>query len=156
MAFGGGRRFCSLLFCSLMSTIVRVFPSYLLSVLMSGECLASGVCTCVSRLLSRNWGSPALLLTQGKERAAEPGFHATACFCASKCRILVPCTRNRSRRPSGKRGCSWVTFAHSTSRSRVEGTVIDSGGWGQAWMTGSEPGALENAGSLGLFQWYRW
>jgi len=47
------------------------------------------------------------------------GFHATSCPCASRRRISAPCTRNRSRRPSGKRGCSWATFAHTISKSRL-------------------------------------
>ena len=38
----------------------------------------------------------------------EAGFHATAFACASRCRMLVPCTRNKRARPSGKRGRSWA------------------------------------------------
>ena len=39
-----------------------------------------------------------------QELIVSPGFHATSCSCASRCRMHVPCRRNRRRRPSGKCG----------------------------------------------------
>jgi len=53
------------------------------------------------------------------------GSHSTACSCASRCRIPAPCIRNRRRRPSGKRGCSWATFAHSVSKSRLRARSLN-------------------------------
>ena len=53
------------------------------------------------------------------------GFHATACSCASRWRISAPCTRNRRRRPSGKRGWTFATFAHSVSKSRLRARSLN-------------------------------
>src|SRR5258706_1105035 len=53
------------------------------------------------------------------EGEALAGCHATARSCASRLGRPTPCTLNSKRRPSGRRGCSWATFAHNVSKSRL-------------------------------------
>ena len=54
-----------------------------------------------------------------------PGCHATARSCASRLGRPAPCTLNSKRRPSGRRGCSWTTFAHNVSKSRLRARSLN-------------------------------